>query len=91
MDASPDLKSAKVYISILGSQKERKGTLIGLQNASGFIQSALASVLSLRTIPTFRFLEDTGLLHANHIHAVMDHIHKEKPYVEEHIGEVEHT
>ena len=56
---SPDLKSARVYISILNS-KSKKNTLDGLKNATGFIRKELAKRINLRYTPSLNFeIDDT--------------------------------
>ena len=56
---SSDLKSARVYISILGS-KSKKNTFEGLKNATGFIRTELAKRVNLRYTPELIFeLDDT--------------------------------
>lgn len=56
---SPDLKFARVYISILNS-KSKKNTLEGLKNASGFIRSEIARNVNLRYTPELVFeIDDT--------------------------------
>ena len=56
---SPDLKSARVYISILNS-KSKKNTLDGLKSATGFIRTELAKRINLRYTPSLNFeLDDT--------------------------------
>jgi ribosome-binding factor A len=56
---SSDLKSARVYISIINS-KSKKNTLVGLKNATGFIRSELAKRVNLRYTPELIFeIDDT--------------------------------
>ena len=58
---APDLKSCKVYISVLGSKEERVSTLEGLRKAEGFIRSKLAHTLNLRNTPELTFIEDDSI------------------------------
>jgi ribosome-binding factor A len=61
---SPDLRQARVYISVLGAdggasqQQERDDTLDGLRSAHGFLQGRLARELRLKRTPTLEFLYD---------------------------------
>lgn len=64
---SKDLRYANVYVSLFGEEKEKKASLIGLQNASGWIRTQLGKKISLRHTPEVRFFEDTSLDHAFHI------------------------
>jgi len=60
-EVAADLQHAKVYVSIMGSEKERKRALYGLQNAAGFVQSKLAKRLLTRFLPVIQFVEDEGI------------------------------
>jgi ribosome-binding factor A len=60
-EVSADLTSAKVYVSIMGSEKQQKLTMHGLESAAGFIQRQLGDRLKMRTTPTVRFVIDEGV------------------------------
>jgi ribosome-binding factor A len=60
-ECSADLQHAKVYVSIMGTPKEQKRALHGLQNAAGFVQSKLAKRLLTRFLPVITFVEDEGI------------------------------
>lgn len=66
-----DLRNAKVYFSIMGSEKERKESLKGLNSASGFIRRRLAKVLSIKRIPTVSFAFDGSIEYSSHIAKVL--------------------
>ncbi|MBQ0059705.1 MAG: 30S ribosome-binding factor RbfA [Lachnospiraceae bacterium] len=56
-----DLKTCKVYISVLGSDEERENTMAGLKSAEGFIRRELAANINLRNTPTLTFISDTSI------------------------------
>ncbi len=58
---SEDLKSAKVYISIYGSDEEQKHTLEALKRSKGYIKFLLGKRVTLRYIPELTFLLDDTL------------------------------
>src|ERR1700730_9439526 len=60
-EVSGDLQHAKVYVSIMGTEKEQKLTLNGLRHATGFIQSKLAKRLQTRYTPVLQFVLDDGV------------------------------
>src|SRR5437588_7468597 len=60
-EVSGDLQHAKVYVSIMGTEKEQKLTLHGLRHAAGFIQSRLAQRLQTRFTPVVQFVLDQGV------------------------------
>ncbi len=55
---SPDLRHARVYVSVLGDDAERAATLAGLQSAHGALQRRLARELRMKHTPTLEFLYD---------------------------------
>src|SRR3954447_26408171 len=60
-EVSGDLQHAKVYVSIMGTEKEQKLTLHGLRHAAGFVQSRLATRLQTRFTPVIQFVLDEGV------------------------------
>lgn len=60
-DVSPDLRNAKVYVSVMGDEKTRALTLHGLNSARGFIQSKIADRLQTRYTPVLQFVSDAGV------------------------------
>jgi ribosome-binding factor A len=60
-EVSGDLQHAKVYVSIMGTEKEQQLTLRGLRHATGFIQSKLAKRLQTRYTPIVQFILDEGV------------------------------
>ena len=80
VEVAPDLKTCKVYISVLGDETARSQTLEGLRNAEGFMRKHLASTLNLRNTPTLTFISDTsteyGMAMSARIDEVMAPIHE---------------
>jgi len=60
-EVTGDLQNAKVYVSIMGSERAQLNALQGLQNAAGFIQSRLAKRLMTRFLPVIHFVKDEGV------------------------------
>lgn len=56
-----DLKTCKVYISILGDEKQHEETMRGLNSAKGYIRHELAERLNLRNTPELTFVEDRSI------------------------------
>lgn len=67
VEVTPDLRQARVFISVLGSEEERIRTLSALRSASGFIRHHLRPRLRMRQIPELDFLNDRSLEHAEKI------------------------
>jgi ribosome-binding factor A len=60
-EVSADLQHCKIFVSVLGSEKDAKLTLHGLTSAAGFVQSKLAKRLTTRYVPHVTFVIDEGL------------------------------
>jgi ribosome-binding factor A len=60
-EVSADLQHAKVYVSVMGSERDRNLTLHGLRSAAGFIQSKLGDRMRTRYVPVLEFVIDEGI------------------------------
>ena len=58
VDTSPDLRTARVYVSVLGGEAEREASLEGLRSSHGVLQSAIASQTRIKRTPTLSFHYD---------------------------------
>jgi ribosome-binding factor A len=68
---SPDLRHARVYVSVLGDEPERSSTLAGLRSAHGFLQGVIASELSLKHTPALVFAYDETVARAARLNELM--------------------
>jgi ribosome-binding factor A len=68
---SPDLRHAKVYVSVLGNATERAATMAGLQSAHGALQRRLARELRMKRTPTLEFLYDETTDRAMHLEEIL--------------------
>jgi ribosome-binding factor A len=71
---SPDLRHAKVFVSILGDEKEQERVLAGLEAASGFLRRQLAPRLTMRFIPELAFVRDDSIERGSHLLQLIDRI-----------------
>lgn len=60
VETSPDLRSARVFVSVLGDAAERERTLAGLTSSHGIIQAQVAREMRLKRTPTLSFHYDEG-------------------------------
>jgi len=60
-EVSGDLQHAKVYVSIMGSEREQKLSMYGLARAAGFIQAKLGERMRTRYVPVVQFVLDKGV------------------------------
>jgi ribosome-binding factor A len=61
VEVSPDLRHAKVHVSVMGDETRQKLSLRGLQNAAGFLQAKIAERIDIRYTPKLSFLLDQGV------------------------------
>jgi len=58
VEASPDLRQARVFVTVLGSPTEREDALAGLRSARGYLQAQVGDELRMRRTPTLQFVYD---------------------------------
>ena len=85
VDATPDLKYAKVYYSCLSGNK--KDVAKGLRQASGYIRTQLARSLNLRMTPELTFIEDASVEHGARIAKILENIEFHDEVLEEETDE----
>lgn len=61
VEVAPDLKTAKVYISVLGDEQSQKDTLAGLKSAAPYLRGQLARGINLRNTPELLFVVDQSI------------------------------
>ena len=61
VDVSPDLRQAKVYVSVLGTEEEKLATFEALNAAARFLQRELRRRLKMRRTPELTFMQDESL------------------------------
>ena len=72
VDTSPDLRQARVYVSVLGNPEEREATMAGLQSAHGVLQQSVARELHLKHTPTLQFIFDESIDRGMRITELLD-------------------
>jgi ribosome-binding factor A len=75
---SPDLRHAKVYVSVLGTESERAATMDGLASAHGVLQSAVNRELRLKRTPTLDFVYDDTAERADRLERMLADIESER-------------
>lgn len=61
VEVSPDTRTAKVYVSIMGDEKEQSLCMHGLNSAKGFLQKKIADRIQTRYTPVLTFINDQGV------------------------------
>lgn len=77
VEVSPDLKHAKVYISVYGDEEKKMATLEGLRSATPFIRKHLASTINLRNTPELTFLIDDSIEYGVNMSKLIDDVNKD--------------
>lgn len=72
---SADCRYANIYVSLYGSESEKKSSLVALQRSSGWVRQHLGKKLHMRYTPEVRFFEDTTLDRVFHLEDVFKELH----------------
>ena len=76
VEVTPDLKFAKVFISVLGDDKAKQDTMDGLKNAAAYVRSLLAKRMNLRNTPLITFVLDTSIEYGVEMSKKIDELNK---------------
>jgi ribosome-binding factor A len=72
VDTSPDLRHARVYVSVLGDESERANTLEGLDSSHGVLQAVLGRELRMKRTPTLEFAYDDSVDRSMRINELLE-------------------
>ena len=75
-DVSPDLRSAKIYVSVMGDAKAQSLAMHGLDSARGFIQSKIADRLQTKNTPIIRFVLDPSVKKSIEVSRALQEAHR---------------
>lgn len=76
---TPDLREARVFISVFGSEKKRRATLAGLESAHSVLQARINDQLSLRRTPQLSFEYDESVERGVRMTALIDELARDLP------------
>lgn len=76
---SPDLRTARVFVSVLGSEKKREATLAGLDAAHGVLQARIARELRLKRTPQLTFEYDDSVERGVRMSHLIDELAPDDP------------
>ena len=82
VEASGDLKYAKIFVSIYGTKEQQTEAWAGLNKAIGFMRSELAKRISLRVAPILSLHRDTSIEYSAHIEELLNQLKKEEEHHE---------
>ena len=72
VDTTPDLRAARVYVSVLGDEAERQAALEGLESSRGFLQAQIAHELRMKRTPALSFQYDDTAERADRMMRLLD-------------------
>ena len=79
VDVSPDLRQARVFVSVLGTSEVQQATLRGLRAAEGFLRGQLGERLKMRRIPALNFQQDRSIEQGSRILRLMAELDETGP------------
>ncbi|WP_026497231.1 30S ribosome-binding factor RbfA [Butyrivibrio sp. WCD3002] len=74
VEVAPDLKTCKVWVSVMGNDEDRLRTEEGLKSAAGYIRSTVAKELNMRNTPELRFIMDDSIEYAINMSKIIDEV-----------------
>jgi ribosome-binding factor A len=74
VEVSPDMRHAKVHVSIMGDEAKQRLSLRGLQNAAGFLQQKIAHRIDTRYTPRLSFVLDQGVKRSIEVSRILDEV-----------------
>lgn len=76
VDLTNDLSQAKVYLSVLGDEEQKEGSLKGLEKAKGYLRSELGKRIQLRYTPELIFKFDESIAYGSRIEKLLGDLDK---------------
>ena len=77
VEVAPDLKHAKVYISVLGDEEKKQSTYEGLRSAAPYLRTLLAKTVNLRNTPELTFVMDQSIEYGVNMSKLIDDVNKD--------------
>lgn len=77
VEVAPDLKHAKVYVSVLGDVDSQKSTLAGLKSAAPYLRGQLAKSINLRNTPELIFVMDQSIEYGVNMSHLINEVNKD--------------
>ena len=74
---TPDLKYARILVSVLGTPEKQKATMVALNKATGFVRKQLGSRLKLRQIPELKFEYDDSIEYGAKMDEILNEVGRE--------------
>jgi len=75
---SPDYHYLDIFVSVMGEERVKKDSMMGLNQCEGFIKKNLKERFRLRTIPEIKFIYDKSIEHGLKITSILENLKKVK-------------
>lgn len=82
VEVMPDMREAKVYISVMGTESQKNLCLRGLASSAGFLQSKIAERIDTRYTPRLQFVLDEGVKKSIEVAQILDRLAAERSQAE---------
>ena len=78
VEVAPDMRAARVHVSVMGDESQQKLCLRGLQHAAGFLQSKVAKRIDTRYTPVLKFVLDHGVKKSIEMNEILESVRSER-------------
>ena len=79
VEITRDLRHARVFVSVFGSDSQRSATFEGLDNVATHLRGRVGRALRLRVAPEIKFVNDDSIAHAAHIESLLAQVRQDTP------------
>lgn len=76
VEVTEDLSFAKVFVSVMGDDKDKQDTLIGLRQSASFLRSKISRQVKIRKMPALQFVLDDSLDHSQRVDEILAELKK---------------
>ncbi len=76
VEVTTDLAHAKVYVSAMGDEKQKRDSIAGLEHSKSYLRTHLAKVMQTRTVPRLQFIHDKNLDHGFRIQELLSGLNR---------------
>jgi ribosome-binding factor A len=74
VEVTADFAHAKVFVSVLGDEKQRRDSLAGLERAAGFVRREVGRRMRMRVLPEIHFVYDKGVDATDRVARLLDEV-----------------
>lgn len=79
VEVAPDMRQARVHVSVMGDEKKQSLCLRGLESATGFLQKKVGKRIDTRYTPRLKFVLDQGVKHSLEVARILSEVLPDEP------------